>query len=145
MIVALDQLTKWWAVDALGDGRIIDVVWTLRLQLVRNPGAAFSSGVGLGPLIGLLAPVIVGTLLYMSRGYRSIGAFVAVGAVIGGAIGNLLDRIFRAEDGPLDGKVIDFINFQWWPVFNIADMGVVVGAAAMIWFVSREGDHAGER
>ena len=66
-VVVLDQLTKWWALERLSDDRIIDVVWTLRFNLVRNPGAAFSTGRGLGPVLGVLAVVMVVVLMRVGR------------------------------------------------------------------------------
>jgi signal peptidase II len=55
-----------------------------------------------------------------------------LGAIAGGAVGNLIDRVVRAEDGILSGHVVDFIDFQWWPIFNIADAGIVVGVVSLI-------------
>ncbi len=130
--LATDQLTKAWAVSSLRF-RDVHVVWTLRLQLVHNSGAAFSllSGSGAGPLIALVAVAVVAVLLRTSQLYRSRWASVAIGLVVGGALGNLADRAFRSRAGFLHGSVVDFINFQWWPVFNVADMCVVVGAIVL--------------
>lgn len=132
MALAADQLTKAWAVDTLSY-RTIDVVWTLRLQLVHNSGAAFSllSGKGAGPAIALLALVVVLVLARSSRMFTGRGSRVAVGLVVGGALGNLCDRAFRSHDGFMQGEVVDFINLQWWPVFNVADACIVVGAIAL--------------
>lgn len=130
--VAVDQASKAWAVDAL-QTRTIDVVWTLRLQLVHNSGAAFSllSGRGAGPAIALVAVVVVVVLARTSRMFSSRWGSVAVGLVVGGALGNLADRAFRSHDGFLHGEVIDFVNLQWWPVFNVADACIVVGAIVL--------------
>src|SRR4029450_12963959 len=92
-VVALDQLTKWWAVETL-DTRTIDLVWTLRLRLTLNHGAAFSLTNGRGPLISVLAIVIVAVLLRSGRHATRPGTAIAIGMVLGGAIGNLLDRAF---------------------------------------------------
>lgn len=127
VVVLLDQLTKWWAEDQLTD-RSIDLVWTLRLHLVRNNAAAFSLGEGFGPFIGLLALGVVAILLWTGRSIGSRLGAVGLGLVLGGALGNILDRAFRSGDGFLGGAVIDWIDVQWWPVFNVADIGVVVGA-----------------
>ncbi len=132
VVVVLDQLTKWWAQRTLADGAI-DLVGPLRLNLLYNTGAAFSmgSGKGLGPWIALLAIVVV---VGLSLGYTSrfpLGA-VAAGLVTGGAIGNLLDRAFRGDQGFLHGAVVDFIDLQWWPVFNVADAAIVVGAILLV-------------
>jgi signal peptidase II len=92
---------------------------------------AFSRGTGFGPLIGVIAIVVSILLLRASRNARSPFAQCAFGLIVGGAIGNVIDRLFRGE-GWMRGAVVDFIDFQWWPVFNVADMGVTIGAAFMI-------------
>jgi signal peptidase II len=72
-------------------------------------------------------------------------AAVAVGAVVGGAIGNIADRVFRSDDGFLQGAVIDFIDFQWWPVFNVADIGITVGGALLLVSATLGDQRAGRR
>ena len=62
---------------------------------------------------------------------------IAAGCIAGGALGNLTDRLFRSDDGFLTGAVVDFIDVQWWPVWNVADMGVVLGGAALVWHAYR--------
>jgi len=129
-VVLLDQLTKEWALNALADGPI-DVVWTLRFNLAFNKGMAFSQGTGLGPIIGVVALiVIVGLLVSIGRSTSRLYP-LAVGLIVGGAIGNLLDRLFRAP-GWFRGAVVDFIDLQWWPIFNVADIGVTVGGALLL-------------
>jgi signal peptidase II len=129
-VVITDQLTKQWALAALDD-RPIDLVWTLRLNLVFNRGMAFGQGEGLGPVIGVVALVVVVALLVsLRRGTGTLGA-VGVGLVVGGAIGNVIDRLFRSP-GWLRGAVVDFIDFQWFPVFNVADMAINIGAGLLI-------------
>ncbi len=143
LVVAVDQLTKWWAVHALDDDHTIHLVWTLRFNLVRNSGAAFSTGRGLGPLLGLGAVLVVLVLIRLGRVYRSPGTALALGAVLGGAVGNLIDRAVREGSGRfLGGYVVDFIDVQWWPVWNVADMAIVCGGIALAWLVSREPDPA---
>jgi signal peptidase II len=127
-VLALDQLTKAWAVDALADGHTIDLVGSLRLRLTINYGSAFSLADGRGPLISLLALVVVAVLLRTGRHATRPGMAIALGLVLGGALGNLVDRAFRAGDGFLGGGVVDFVDLQWWPVFNVADSAIVVGA-----------------
>lgn len=126
-VLAIDQLTKWWAVETL-DTRTIDIVWTLRLHLTINYGSAFSVAPGRGAVISVLALVVVAILLRSGRYATKPAMAVAIGLVSGGALGNLIDRAFRAGDGLLGGGVVDFIDLQWWPVFNIADTAIVVGA-----------------
>ena len=125
-----DLLSKIWALAALGDGDI-DVVWKLRFHLVSNTGFAFSTGQGLGPVLGLVA-IVIAVLLWRTRvAITSTWATIAVGLVMGGALGNLTDRVFRGS-GWLRGGVVDFIDLQFWPVFNIADSAIVVGVSALI-------------
>jgi signal peptidase II len=106
-------------------------LWTLDLRLVINTGAAFSSGQGMGWLIGLLALGVVLVLLRYRNRLPSPLAAVALGAVLGGALGNLCDRLFRG-DGWLHGGVIDFIDLNWWPVFNVADIAVTLGVIGLL-------------
>ena len=136
-VVLVDQLTKWWALEVLDDGHVIDVVWTLRLRLVFNTGAAFSSFEGLGPLLGIAAVAVAAVLLLNRQLVSDRGSAVAAGCIAGGALGNLADRLFRSDSGFLGGAVVDFIDVQWWPVWNVADMGVVLGGAALVWHAYR--------
>jgi signal peptidase II len=130
LIVVLDQLTKAWALSALDD-RDIELFWTLQLNLARNSGMAFSRGEGLGPVIGVVALVVVAALLVSLRRQTSPYGTIAVGLVIGGAAGNVIDRLFRSP-GWLRGAVIDFIDLQWWPIFNVADMAITVGGLLLV-------------
>ena len=130
VVVLVDQLTKWWALDELSDGDI-HLVGSLRLNLAFNKGMAFSQGTGLGPIIGVVALlVIVGLLVSIGRSTSRIYP-LAVGLIIGGAVGNLLDRLFRSP-GWLRGGVVDFIDVQWWPIFNVADIAVTTGGALLL-------------
>lgn len=139
VVVLVDRLTKIWAehrlvagpCDSTPDG-CIDLFWTARLHLVYNEGAAFSTGPDLGPVFGVIALVMALVLFNLARRRPDrIGQYV-LGVIAGGAIGNLTDRIVRADDGPLSGAVIDFIDFQWWPVFNVADSAVVMGVLTFV-------------
>lgn len=133
VVVVVDQLTKRWAVNALAYGHVVDVVGSLRFNLYFNTGVAFSlgSGKGVGPWISLLAIGIVVVLSLGATSRFTLGA-VAAGLISGGALGNLIDRAFRGDQGFLHGAVIDFIDLQWWPVFNVADACVVVGAILLV-------------
>jgi signal peptidase II len=142
-VLALDQLTKWWAVNTL-DVRTIDVVWTLRLRLTLNHGSAFSLANGRGALISLAALAIVAVLLRSGRYATRAPTAIAIGLVLGGAIGNLLDRGFRPGHGFLGGGVVDFIDLQWWPVFNLADSAIVIGAI-LLFLVEWRDESPGER
>lgn len=127
----IDQITKTWAESQLAD-RTIDVVWTLRFHLTFNTGASFSLGDGFGSLIAIVALVVVGVVVWYGRSVSTRLGAVALGIIVGGALGNVLDRLFRGSGGFFGGAVVDFIDFQWWPVFNIADIGVVCGAILLV-------------
>lgn len=136
-IVVVDHATKWWALQALDD-RNIDLFWKLRFNLVHNPGGAFGLGSRYAPLFALAALVIVVVLFRSGTAFQARAAQVAVGLVLGGAIGNLLDRLFREGNGFLGGRVVDFIDVQFWPVWNVADMGVFFGAITLAVVAGRE-------
>ena len=129
-ILVLDILTKGWAVSALSDGRDIHIFWTLHFALTHNEGMAFSTGTNIGPFIGMLAIVVIAILLATMRKQSSAMSLVATGCIVGGATGNVLDRVFRGT-GFMNGAVVDFIDLRWWPVFNVADIGIVCGAIAV--------------
>ncbi|NDL59181.1 signal peptidase II [Phytoactinopolyspora mesophila] len=138
VILTLDQLTKVWAVEALQDGRVINVVGdVLQFRLVRNPGAAFSMFTNLTVVLTVIAVAVVLVIGWLSRKVTSLVWAVALGGLLGGALGTLTDRIFR-EPGPMRGHVVDFIELPNWPVFNIADSSIV-GAAALIALLSFRG------
>ncbi len=129
--VAIDQITKHWALGSLDDGRIVHVVWTLQFNLAFNGGMAFGRGQGWGPIIGVVATVVVVGLLVSMRQGSGRMATVAVGLIVGGALGNIVDRLLR-EDGWFRGRVVDFIDFQWFPIFNVADICINVGGGLLI-------------
>lgn len=137
-MVAVDQLAKTWALRVLAD-RTIDLVGSLRLRLVFNTGSAFSIGAGLGPVLALVGVVVVVVLLRASRDLVGTPALVALGLVLGGAVGNLADRVLRGGEGLLSGAVVDFVDLQWWPVFNVADTAICAGVALLAVVVGREG------
>ena len=111
---------------------IIHLFWTLQLNLTFNSGMAFGRGRGFGPIIAVVGVCLVaGLLLGTSRAPTKVAA-VAGGLVLGGAISNLLDRFFREGSGFLGGRVVDFIDPQWYPVFNVADACVVIGGILLV-------------
>lgn len=141
VLVALDQATKSWAVSTLNDGNTIDVVWTLRFALGFNSGIAFSQAQGLGPVVGVIAIVAIGLLLRSMMGSTHPLMAYGLASIVAGAMGNVADRVFRGE-GWLHGKVVDFIDFQWFPVFNVADTCITIGAMLLILGLLREQTHS---
>jgi signal peptidase II len=129
VVVALDQVTKWWA---RGLDRPIDLIGSLRFNLAFNSGAAFSRFEGWGSLIGVAGVVIVVVLLRFSLQLTSRAGAVCMGVVVGGALGNLIDRMVQPGDGFFGGKVTDFIDLQWWPIFNVADIALTVGGLLLV-------------
>jgi signal peptidase II len=129
-VVVVDQLSKHWAVSNLGPDPQ-HVIWTLQWNLSFNTGMAFSRGQGMGVIIGLIALVVAGVIIGAVRNNHDRLIAVAAGLVVGGALGNVVDRLFRG-DGLMRGAVVDFIDFQWFPIFNVADMAVNVGGALFI-------------
>lgn len=103
----------------------------LRLHYVTNSGAAFSTGAGMTAWISLFACVALLVALYVSTKVRTPLWAVALGLLLAGVAGNLVDRIFR-EPGPLRGEVVDFLELPNWPIFNIADICINVAAGLII-------------
>ncbi len=127
-VVGLDQATKAWALVTLPVGHSIRVLGpVLSWTRVDNTGAAFGLLPGSWPLLALFALVLAGALVYFAGRSGSDRIAVALGLVLGGAVGNLIDRAVRHD-------VIDFINVHVWPVFNVADAAVTVGALALVFF-----------
>jgi signal peptidase II len=136
-VVAVDHLAKWLALRELSH-RDIHLVGSLRLHLVYNNGAAFGLGSKFAPLIALVAVGIVVGVLGMGRQLSGRVPRIASAAIVGGAIGNLLDRLLRDGSGFLGGPVVDFVDLQWWPVFNVADMAITCGAVALALTAGRD-------
>lgn len=137
IIAVLDQATKMLAVEHLADGRVVPVIGEfLELRLHRNPGAAFSLATNATVLLAIVMIGVIVAILYMSRKLVSLPWAVALAGMLGGAIGNLGDRLFR-QPGPFEGHVVDFLGTPWW-VGNVAD-AAIVGGAAMIALLSLRG------
>ncbi|MGI6264027.1 MAG: signal peptidase II [Acutalibacteraceae bacterium] len=133
LLVGLDQLTKWWAITALTEKPVVLIDGVLELRYSENTGAAWGIFSGARwPLI-VLTVALLGVVIWvlLSRRFRSYRlANIAACLIMGGGIGNLIDRIFR-------GYVVDFIYVKLidFPIFNVADCGVVIGAALMLIFL----------
>jgi signal peptidase II len=136
--LAADQLTKVLALGHLTPGRPVDLVGSsLRLNLIRNPGAAFSLGDKSTWLLTVIAVAVLIAIATMARRLSSRAWAAALGLILGGALGNLADRFFRAP-GPGRGQVVDFIDYFGWFIGNVADIAIV-GAAAFIAVLSLRG------
>ena len=133
VVVVLDQLTKSWALGDLSSGGPRHVIGPIYLALTFNRGAAFSLGAGASPIIEAVAIALVVGVIALSRraarGGASIAVLVGLGLLLGGALSNLGDRLFRHHHG----AVVDFIQLvSWWPTFNVADASITVGAVTIV-------------
>ncbi len=130
--LVLDQATKAWALASLTPGEAVNLVGSaLRLNLIRNPGAAFSLGDGSTWVLTVISLTI---LVFVSVSARKVGNLpwaVALGLLLGGALGNLVDRFLRAP-GPGRGHVVDFIDYFGFFVGNVADIAIVVAAGLIM-------------
>ena len=132
LVLAADVVSKYLIVATMADhadmrllGGLITITYT------RNPGAAFSVGTGYTIVFTLIAAAVVVAILRVSRRLYSRRWAIALGALLGGALGNLLDRMFR-DPGPLRGHVVDWIELPHWPVFNLADSAIIGAAVLMV-------------
>jgi signal peptidase II len=124
IVLIVDRLTKYFLFRNLAEGESIKVVPGLfHITLVLNTGAAFGLFKGRSIFFTVSTIVVISLIcLYMWRGgCKDILTLTALGLILGGAAGNLIDRI-------LFGYVIDFLDFRIWPVFNIADASITIGA-----------------
>ena len=129
--IAIDQLTKMWALSALADGRTIRVIpGLLSLTLVRNPGASLGMGSGMTWLISLLAMAACVALVVLAVRTISMKWTVLFAFAFAGAFGNLIDRVIYAE-GFLNGKVVDFLNYGW-SIGNVADIFLMLAGVAAV-------------
>ncbi|WP_405065889.1 signal peptidase II [Kribbella sp. NBC_01510] len=132
LILLLDQLTKALALAHLTPGEPVNVVGSLlKFNLIRNSGAAFSLGSGYTPYISAVQITVAVGVVYLSRRLGSAGWAVAFGLLFGGAVGNIMDRIFR-EPSPFHGHVVDFLQTPHWAIFNVADMAVTSAAILLV-------------
>jgi signal peptidase II len=137
VVLTLDVIVKIIVVATLSGHEPVRVLGGLvYLQLIRNPGAAFSMATGMTWVLSVIAIAVVVAIVWILPRLRSIGWAVGLGLVLAGALGNLSDRIFRAP-GPLRGHVIDFVsvfapNAEKFPVFNVADSAITVGGVLIV-------------
>ncbi|MGE2713833.1 signal peptidase II [Mycolicibacterium litorale] len=132
VILVLDVVTKVLAVRLLTPGQPVSIIGdTVTWTLVRNSGAAFSMATGYTWVLTVVATCVVIGIIWMGRRLVSPWWAIGLGMILGGAMGNLIDRFFRSP-GPLRGHVVDFLSIGWWPVFNVADPSVVGGAILLV-------------
>ncbi len=132
VVLVLDVITKVLAVELLTPGQPVPIIGqTVTWILVRNSGAAFSMATGYTWMLTVVATGVVLGIVWMGRRLVSPWWAVGLGLILGGALGNLVDRFFRSP-GPLRGHVVDFLSVGWWPVFNVADPSVVGGAILLV-------------
>ena len=140
VLLTADVVSKLIVVAKLSDRRPLSLIPSvLDLELTRNPGAAFGFAAGATVIFTLVAAGVVVFIVRAARKLGSVGWAWALGLLLGGALGNLGDRVFRAP-GPLRGHVVDWIHLHHWPIFNIADSGVVVGGLLAV-LLSMRGIH----
>ena len=136
-VLTLDIVTKVIVVATLSDRNPIRLLdGFLHLRVDRNPGAAFSFAPSLTILFSLIAITVIVVILRSSRRIRSAPWAVALGLLLGGATGNLVDRIFRSP-GIFRGWVVDWIQIPHWPVFNLADSAIVCGGILAVLLSAR--------
>lgn len=137
LVLIADILTKTIAVAELAGREPVPILGGLiYLQLLRNPGAAFSLATGYTWILSIIAIGVVVIIARVARRLRSTGWAVALGLVLGGALGNLMDRLFRAP-GPLQGHVVDMVspfapNGEAFAVFNLADSAISCGGILLV-------------
>ena len=132
VVLVLDVVSKVLAVHLLTPGQPVSIIGdTVTWTLVRNSGAAFSMATGYTWVLTLVASGVVVGIIWMGRRLVSPWWALGLGMILGGALGNLVDRFFRSP-GPLRGHVVDFLSIGWWPVFNVADPAVVGGAIFLV-------------
>ncbi|GGO69631.1 signal peptidase II [Nocardioides deserti] len=131
-LYATDVVSKVLAVEHLTGRPDVEVVGDLLvLHLVRNPGAAFSTGTEYTVVLSCVAIVATGVVLWLARRVGSVLWAVALGVLLAGIVGNLTDRLLRSP-GPLRGHVIDMFMLPSWPVFNVADICINVAAGLIL-------------
>ncbi len=131
-VFLVDLGSKVVAVHTLSADRPVSLFGgLLTLRVTRNPGAAFSFGTGYTVVLSLLAIGVALAVVRLSSRLGSAVWAVALGLLLGGACGNLTDRLFR-DPGPFRGRVIDFLELPNWPIFNAADSAIVLGACLIV-------------
>jgi signal peptidase II len=134
---SLDRVTKIWAESALaGRGPIVVIPGVLDLSYTSNSGGAFGLGQSAWWLFALATIAVSLAIVIAAFRIRGAVTAIALGLILGGALGNLTDRLSRGQ-APLQGRVVDFIDVHVWPVFNVADTAIVIGATLLAVFAVR--------
>lgn len=131
--VVLDQVTKELALDGLRDGPIELVPGAVTLRLAFNSGGVFGLGQGFPRFFLAATVIIIVAVLVWARGVEDARVVAALGLIVGGGAGNLVDRLVR----DFGGRVVDFVDLHVWPVFNVADSCIVVGVTLVLLFGAR--------
>jgi signal peptidase II len=132
LALTVDQVTKVLAVHKLTDRAPVEVVGSfLQLRLLRNAGAAFSTGTSLTPVISVIALIAVVVVIVLASRVGHRGWALGLGLLLAGVTGNLVDRMLRAP-GPFRGHVVDFFALPHWPVFNVADICIDLAGAIFV-------------
>jgi len=131
LVVVVDAFTKRLASVEFSDGPLVVIPDFLVLTYTENPGAAFSLFPDAGPFLGVAAIAVSIGLLWSIKVARPALETVAFGLIIGGALGNLVDRLLRGP-GLLDGEVIDWVDLWWIPTFNVADMSITIAVGLLL-------------
>ena len=131
-VLLADQLTKAWIVESMRRGEEDPIFPALKLVNVRNEGVAFGIDAGGQTLIvALISVALIALVLYFSRHVAKPLMWLPVGLLLGGALGNILDRIRI-------GAVVDFLKIPAWPAFNLADVAITVGVLSLIYVLERK-------
>jgi signal peptidase II len=137
MVIAIDLVTKQLSLSHLSDGSTVRLLGgAVYLDLTRNSGAAFSIGSGYTAIFPMITMLVLGGILWLARRLRSVPWAAAIGLILGGALGNFADRLFRAP-GPFRGHVVDFVSVfapggEVFPIFNAADSALFCGVVLAI-------------
>lgn len=135
VIVTFDQLTKWIIRQTIDRGDGWPAGWEVQIVHYRNSGAAFGVFQDAGPLlvIASLAGMAAILIYLFSPGFQDPLMRVGLALMLGGAVGNLIDRVYA-------GEVVDFISVWHWPAFNVADSAITIGVLLLLWVFMRSPD-----
>ena len=135
LVIAIDQATKSLALETLADGPVEVIPGVFSLRLTFNSGGAFGLLQGMPGFFLVATVAIIGVILVWARRIEARGWLVALGLVLGGGFGNVIDRVVRDQGG----GVVDFLDFHVWPVFNLADSAIVAGVGLLL-LLGRKGE-----